>query len=221
MSNTITVIHLSSEKETFYINKGNCYTFNNITVNFVGDNAHLIFYGSTQFRKTKFVIGENCSISIKESSHLISNLSCYAVGDNTTIAIGSDFSCYGTCLKFYDKNSELVIGDDCMFSLGIYIWGTDGHTIYDINTMQCINGSQRKIFIGNHVWIGFGCTILKGSYISDNCVVGARSLVCSTFLSSNNIIAGSPARILRANINWARERVDEFCGIYPEENSNL
>lgn len=50
-----------------------------------------------------------------------------------------------------------------------------------------------NIKVGNNVFLGFGVTILPGSIIEDNVIVGAASLVKGR-LQSNSVYAGSPAR---------------------------
>ena len=50
-----------------------------------------------------------------------------------------------------------------------------------------------KINIGNNVYIGTRCTILRGVTIGDNCIVGANSLVNKS-LPSGGVYAGVPAK---------------------------
>lgn len=58
-----------------------------------------------------------------------------------------------------------------------------------------IYGNQRKTKIGNNVFIGWGTTILGGSQIGDNVILGANSVV-SGKVESNSVYAGNPARKL-------------------------
>ena len=41
------------------------------------------------------------------------------------------------------------------------------------------------IEIGNNVWIGAGCIILRGSKIGDNCVIAAGTIVRENIMSSS------------------------------------
>ena len=50
-----------------------------------------------------------------------------------------------------------------------------------------------KIVIRNNVFIGMGAILLPGTYIEDNVIVGARSLVKGR-LEANSVYAGIPAR---------------------------
>lgn len=210
MGNTVSIFNKNNVSTIQIDNNGYFQYDNNVFVEFLGNNGYLSFHDSTNFNNVKFFIGNNSTVNLEYSSYLIHNMHCYASGDNINIKIGKNFSCYGLNIRFYDKNSELIIGDDCMFSLGIYIWGTDGHAIFDLETRNIINANSKSIHIGNHVWIGYGSTILKGSNIPNNCVIGAKSLICSSFHRQNTILAGHPAKIIRKNIGWSRSRIDDY-----------
>ncbi len=75
--------------------------------------------------------------------------------------------------------------------------------------------------IGNNVFIGEHATILMGTIIGDNCIVGANSLVKGTF-PDNVVIAGNPARVVctleeyyeKAKRNWADDAKRCALSIY-------
>lgn len=56
-----------------------------------------------------------------------------------------------------------------------------------------ILGKQRKTKIGNNVFLGWGCTVLPGTTIGDNVIIGANSVV-SGYIENDSIYAGNPAR---------------------------
>ena len=59
-----------------------------------------------------------------------------------------------------------------------------------------ILGNQRETIIGNNVFIGWGATILGGSKIGDNTIIGANSVV-SGKIKGNSVYAGNPARFIK------------------------
>jgi acetyltransferase-like isoleucine patch superfamily enzyme len=61
---------------------------------------------------------------------------------------------------------------------------------------------DRKIIIGDCVWICCNVTVLKGVIIPNGCVVGSNSVVKSAFSEENTLIAGNPARIVKRGIRW-------------------
>ena len=58
-----------------------------------------------------------------------------------------------------------------------------------------IYGNQRKTVIGNNVFIGWGATILGGSQVGDNVIIGANAVV-SGHVDSDSVYAGNPAKKL-------------------------
>ena len=96
-----------------------------------------------------------------------------------------------------------------MFSASIYIRSSDGHAIYDNDTKQVINKPE-NLYIGNHVWLCNGATILKNTVISDNSIVAKNSVVTKKFYEKNIIIAGIPAKKVKGNINWDRKNTFSY-----------
>jgi acetyltransferase-like isoleucine patch superfamily enzyme len=78
---------------------------------------------------------------------------------------------------------------------------SDAHKIYDRTSGERINPPE-PIIIGNRVWIGENVQILKGTVIPDGCVISSMSRVSGVFTEPNCIIGGSPARVIRQNIDW-------------------
>lgn len=121
--------------------------------------------------------------------------------DNSYIKIGKNFSSIGTHFRVFEGNSKVIIEDNCMFSCDIEIFSSDAHVIMKKGEKIPYN-TPRPIIIGNHVWIGYNATILKGSEIADNSIVGACSVVSGKFKEPNTIIAGNPACVVKRDIEW-------------------
>ena len=115
-------------------------------------------------------------------------------------------SCEDELLLAACESKKITVGNDCMFSNKIQLRTSDSHSILDENAKRINLGGD--IEIGNHVWIGNEVMVLKGTTIPDNCIVGARSIVTASLCAPpNSIIAGIPARVVKTNINWKRERI--------------
>ncbi|MBA4707392.1 acyltransferase [Aquitalea aquatica] len=169
----------------------------------------------TKGNNNKIVIGHGCelnglTIQIESSGNILSiGNSCRIKGrfimkvtDKNQISIGNNCTMGGANL-ICGEGSSIFIGTDCMLSWGIEIRSTDSHAIFQSSDGKRINPAA-DIRVENHVWIGAHCTILKGSHIGSDCVVGIHSLVCNSFPDGGQIIAGIPARSIRQGINWDR-----------------
>lgn len=87
------------------------------------------------------------------------------------------------------EQKHVFIGDDNLFSFGIWIRNADPHLIYDINTKKRTNFSK-SIFIGDHVWLGQSSMILKGAQIGSGSIVSAMSVVPDVRIPSNECWGG-------------------------------
>ena len=57
------------------------------------------------------------------------------------------------------------------------------------------------IKIGNHVWIGVNCTILKGVTIGDGAIIAAGSVVTKD-VPAHSLVGGVPAKVIRTDVEW-------------------
>lgn len=154
--------------------------------------------------------GNNKEIVIGESKKNINNLKIVSIrGDCQKIRIGRDFSCGGCEIQMNDGYEAITIGDDCLFSWGIKMRTSDGHSIIDLETGEAIN-LPRDICIGNHVWVGEDAKFLKGCFVPNNTVVGGYSVVTKSFFDENCVVAGFPASVVKSNVNWDRKMPYEF-----------
>lgn len=124
-------------------------------------------------------------------------------GNNAYIHMSDNITINSLEIQISTKG-RVVIQEDTMIGKGVEILQTDQHMIFDKDTGLRINQSE-DVHIGKHVWLGRECVILGGANIADNSIVGARSVTSSKFSEKNSILAGSPAKIIRRNIIWARD----------------
>ena len=95
---------------------------------------------------------------------------------------------------------EIRFGDDCLLSWDILVMDTDEHPLYNKENER-IN-PDKAIVVGNHVWIGCNCVLLKGAEVPDNTVLAAGTLLKSPFTGENQVIGGNPPSILKRNVCW-------------------
>lgn len=145
------------------------------------------------------------TIIIGDGCNLIGVEFIQRFGGKNEIRIGSRTTVGGTLQLECSEGTNLIIGEDCMFSHNVKIWTTAYHSICNSTGVR-INPS-RSIHIGNHCWIGHSSYIMKGSVIPDGSIVGAASIYTGQFKDTNAIYAGSPAKKIKENILWVRELI--------------
>lgn len=117
----------------------------------------------------------------------------YANCGLTNVHVGKNVVINFNCI-FVD-DGEIFIGDDCMIGPGCNL-ATSIHPISPRLRRHKLQ-YNKPIHIGNNVWFGAGVTVLPGITIGDNSIVGAGSVVTKD-VPANVIVAGNPARLIRA-----------------------
>ena len=91
---------------------------------------------------------------------------------------------------------RVTIGDDVLFADHVRIVSTE-HIYEDINRPIWMQGNRDgDISIGEGTWSGMDVTILMGTTIGRNCVIGAGSVVKGIF-PDYCVIAGNPAKVIK------------------------
>ena len=119
-----------------------------------------------------------------------------SVRGNLSLGAGFNMTAESTivCAK------EIRFGDDCLLAWDILVMDTDEHPLYNMENER-IN-PDKAILVGNHVWIGCKCVLLKGAEVPDNTVVAAGTLLTSAFNGENQVIGGNPPAVLKSDIYW-------------------
>jgi acetyltransferase-like isoleucine patch superfamily enzyme len=154
---------------------------------------HTIFDGKCYFKRfpgSKITIGDNCEFLSRANSNLIGiNRPCMisTLTSEAEIEIGNNCGFSGTVIGAF---VSINIGNNVRCGANTLITDSDWHTD------DPRSGKPKKVTIGNNVWLGGNCTILKGVNIGDNTVIGANSVVTRD-IESNVIAAGNPCRIIK------------------------
>lgn len=151
-----------------------------------------------------FLYGKKCTFVIGGGMTKVVNTVFYMEDDGSSISIGRDFTMEGGHIASTEGKS-IIIGDDCMFSNDVEIRNGDSHPILDKETGKRTNNAA-LVTIGDHVWITAHVRVLKGVIIHDGSIMGDSSVVSAKFRESNSVYAGIPARLVKSNIMWERDR---------------
>lgn len=112
------------------------------------------------------------------------------IGDGTSIGDNAHITCI----------NRIVLGKNVLLGKKVLI--TDNShgnlSVEELNTAPLMRRlySKAEIVIGNNVWIGENCSILPGTYIGDNAIIGSNSVVTKN-VPANSIAAGIPCEIIR------------------------
>lgn len=170
-----------------------------------GRGNSIIIDENVSLRHCRFVFkGSKNKIIIHKNARL-KNVTFWMEDDENIIEIGANTTTNGALSLGACEGTSICIGEDCMFSHDINVRTTDSHSILN-ESGERINKAT-SINIGNHVWVGMQSLILKGADIPHGCIVGARSLVTKKQFHVNSLIVGSPAKSIKENIHWLRERI--------------
>ena len=94
-------------------------------------------------------------------------------------------------------HGECIIGNDVMMGPNCTIY-TRNHRFDDITIPMNKQGfmPEKKVVIGDDVWIGGNVILLPGVVIGNHSIIGAGSIVTKD-VPEYGIVAGNPAKIIR------------------------
>lgn len=104
------------------------------------------------------------------------------------------------------KSFLIEIGSYCKITSGVTILAHD-YSRSVVRKRDGINiGGSAPTVIGDNCFIGIKATILMGSKIGNNCIIGACSLVHGEF-PDDCVIAGNPARVICSIEEYKEKRL--------------
>lgn len=141
-------------------------------ITFYGKNNILFVEDGVVLKHSNILFNKDNAVIYLSKNSMPYIIDCF-VNHEDCIYIGKNcyFNDVARMHLFAYECSNIVIGDDGLFSFDIWMRTSDPHLIYDVNTKERINYSK-SIFVGDHVWLGQRCMILKGSQIGSGSVVG-------------------------------------------------
>lgn len=114
---------------------------------------------------------------------------------NAVLEIGADFGMTGGSIVVAER---VVIGDRVLVGANTIIIDTDFHPIHSHTRRSNPEASRTApVIIGDDVFIGMNCVVLKGVTIGRRSMIGAGSVV-SKDVPPDTVAAGNPARVVRS-----------------------
>ena len=180
----------------------------NSSITIKGKNNHLYFEEGVRLESSRITLeGNNGLVMLGRSRHAYKvDLS---INTNCSIVFGRDNYFNGQLHIIASEGRNVVVGDNCLLSFGIWIRTADPHLVFDCETHERINYSK-DVVIGDHVWIGQNAMMLKGTTIGSGSIVGAMSLVSGKCIPSNTSWGGNPAKQIKSGIFWEESCVHSW-----------
>lgn len=195
---------------------------------FCGNDSNILRVSNPKFRGVKFCLSGRNNIIELGDSVFMRNVVFEISGNNNVVRIGKNCSFWeggririegnrnrlligkdsNMIICFFsisDDDSKIEIGKECLFSANVIVRNSDSHSILN-NEGQRINFSK-DVIIGDHVWLAYGVTILKGCVIGQDSIVGSNSLLSNFNGDPNSIIVGNPAKCVKTGVNWDVNRI--------------
>lgn len=122
------------------------------------------------------------------------------------MCIGKGFTANRNCC--FSSDNDMMIGNDVLLGWNVNIRTSDGHPLFKVDDRKKELNPSKSVHIGEHVWLAANVDIMKGVCIPDNCIVGYRSCVTKPFDEQYCVIAGFPAKIVKHNVCWERDRIN-------------
>jgi len=135
----------------------------------------------------KLIIGDNVNLwahAEPNSFHFYDKNAIITIGKNTRL---NGITCH--------SEKSITIGNDCLIG-SADLQDTDFHDFTDPSHILFKSKKTNPISIGNNVWLGGQCVILKGVTLGTKSVVGFRAVVTKSF-GNNVVIGGNPAKIIK------------------------
>ncbi|MBO4303880.1 MAG: acyltransferase [Lentisphaeria bacterium] len=122
-----------------------------------------------------------------------------SVDEGAVLRVGEHMQATGNLVILCRK--EITFGKNCGISWNTMFMDSDRHWIGDANGNR-IN-PDAPIRIGDHVWVGCCCTVLKGVSVADNTILAAGSTFTKSVSTPDSIAGQNNAlRTLKEGISW-------------------
>lgn len=108
----------------------------------------------------------------------------------------------------WSRPSLVEIGNDVRINTGFTLMTHDSSNMVFRNLYKDFVPSSGRVRIGNNIYFGRYCTVLKGVSIGDNCIIGYGSLVTRN-IPSGSVAVGRPAKVICSVEEYYKKRKEK------------
>ncbi len=166
-----------------------------------------LWFGVQQMEYDELLYGAPALLHLAPRSEFLTS-------HNATIGAGTNIWLYPEAKLKIGKRSyinmdskifvrqEVEIGNECAIGFDVKIFDDDFHPIVELaRAHEYFPSKPAKITIEDHVWIGAGCTILKGVTIGTGSIIAAGTVITKN-VPPNSLIGGAKAKVLKEETTW-------------------
>lgn len=102
---------------------------------------------------------------------------------------------------------EIKIGGGCIFGENVKIYDHNHRFADRIHQIKEQGYSVAPVEIGAHCWIGSNVTVLKGTKIGDNCVIGAGCVIAEE-IPENSIVTMNRELVIKPIHDYGKEKIN-------------
>lgn len=150
-----------------------------------------------RFQCSSIIIGDRCTFnsSSRFNARGINHHCILETGKPGALLKIGNHCGFSGCSIVADK--EVIIGDHVMVGANTCIGDRDDHP-------DRLGTTPQPVHIGNNVFIGMHCIVMKGVTIGENSIIGAGSIVTKD-IPANCIAAGVPCKVIRKQISYKKQ----------------
>ena len=146
----------------------------------------------------KIIFSQNVKFGVKQSPSFLNSYAYIEAREKDAIITFGARSWFNNGFVVIAEACEISIGEDCLVGNDVTIYDSDFHALSPSDRLaNMVFPKQSSVNIGDNVFIGSHCIILKGTNIGNGCVVAAGSVVNGSF-PATMLIGGNPAKVIRA-----------------------
>jgi acetyltransferase-like isoleucine patch superfamily enzyme len=153
------------------------------------------YLGRHSYIGSPLYISDSKRIFVGESVRIYPGMRAELVGKSAKISFDSDIS-IGQNFHIVSYNDNLKIGKGVTISGNVFISNVDhGYQKIGVPVLKQ-DLISRNTTIGENCFIGYGVTILPGTKLGKQCIVGANSVVKGEF-EDYSVIVGVPGKTIK------------------------
>ncbi len=199
----------TTEKTTF--KTGRNVTLNESWIEHEDFNPNIEIGYGVNLTNCKITVQKGAKLIIRDLSEIRGRI---ILGEDCTLEIGYGLVCNDAIFIQVAEKGTITISDDCLFA-NPKIYNSDQHSIFSRDSGKRINRAK-DVKIGSRVWLARETLVLKGAQIGNGSILGANSLFSGQDTGCN-LLAGSPAKIIKENVLWSRNLTDELSTLLPDD----